>query len=1487
MKSKKNQRLLALILSMVLMLSASISAMAEGDVQTEASGTETTENQAAVQSLEEETVPETEALTEETDTQSAEILEEPVQESAEQEITEEPAENTETPAETTEPVQEETGKPAETTETDQTIVQSPEVQEESAVTEEQPAETTEEVITEETAVSEAAELKQEFTDENGKVTQTITAYVPEGAFQATADQISMEVSFLNTSDTDYIKGMMEELLPENYYLDGYVLYQIDFKVDGEITQPAKAVTITMSGNDLAVEDTQKAHVFYYDPENPEVEGDKDQLAEVIQKDQLIKSLQESGQSTGNIEDYDYSEIAVNDGNADTITVKGWESTIYGCYVEKEAEPVTLEGSAEDIHVTLTGPASSFPEEGELTLSVKEVNKKTDKLAEKAVEEQAEKEDLEVVNYTALDITILKGGEEIQPLGPVNVTFTKEEKEKSPDSKPDQIKVFHVDEETGKAQDMEATESEEGKVEIETDHFSVYVVVDLDQLGGQIDLTVQHWATVNKLTGADGTGTTGLKVVSGPGQNQTPGDTIAALTSESVFTEIYSSDTLTLDNTLKTTAEDLSKIYQANIGKTVKNYELTEIWVLKENGNPESNSSDPTEVKKDWDTYTISSGAEIKLTGNSVIRMIYRPFSQEEALQQNVKFWDYNVTDGTGDDSFSTYNVGINAASNYSVESNESWRLAVGQASNGVYHDYAESYVPGTNKEWINMTDHGDRETTGMVTGVNKDGPIYVDGITDPGLFNDKTVPGKKIIDGYQLSFNQEGDTYTLSSVKSPNEKVLDDLEMFQDIFDSLDWQKKEKIIYSNNFWPLDKLNYKGIDPKLGNGRACYITGKRYSTTDDKYLDYLDKTNKDSKVILQSDDNANHNWFFGMRYDFEFTIGDYTGPLNYYFRGDDDFWLFVDGKLATDLGGIHSSVGKTLDLRGYLQKQEGTIDKNKTHRMTIIYAERGGSGSTCYMQFTIPNVKPVDFDTSVEKTTVTIHKAWEDHDNPNRPDSVQIKLLYQEPDGNEWKYDETSGIKTLTLGNDWTATWTGLPKGYKYKVEEVNVPDNYEVILPNGTGILEDGSDGTYEATYEATITNKADPATYITVVKKWDDGELSLQARPENVEFYLYYKEKDSEDWKQYPNGRLTLTSDDSGQDGTWKGTYENLPVYDAKGKFLEYTVMEVNGSSVLRQGATLPGKAGYKYTVHYPDKHFQNDGKWTAYEAKAGEETLALTVENSLGMKIQINKEWKGSQQTSYPDIYVGLYQDDKAVEDKYLILNQGNNWTAEFQYITPAANYTVKELRPVKDNEIPEFTIKVNEQDTGYIGVGDGEKLALSNDRTYVVGYTSLSQDNSITITNQEIWRLVKRSSSSTEENLIPLKDAEFTLQGPDNKTYTGMSDENGTVTWKQGDTEFTGIFLDGEYTLTETKAPTGYALGNSITFTIKDGIPESMGTGNSGIVKDGILTFYYDNTALYALPSADGDGIQRYITGGMLLTIAGLLVLYRIKRREVSER
>ena len=534
MKSKKKQRILALILSMVLMLSASISALAQGDVQTEASGTETTENQAAAQSLGEETVPETETPAEEAGiaTQSAEITEESVeqetadQNTAEQGTTEqntaeqEPQtqENPEVSAQTQEAsaeaagtVQEGTSAAADNSqentsaaetapesEVQNTETQNAETQEEASVSEEQPAETTEETVTEETVVSEATELKQEFTDEDGNVTQTVTAYVPEGAFQAAKDQISMEVKLLNEEDANYIKGMMEEKLPEGFYLDGYVLYQIDFKVNGEITKPAKAITISMTGNELAVEDTKNAHVFYYVPEDPEVEGDEDQLTEVTQKDQLIKSLEESGQSTENIEDYDYSEIAVNEGNADSITVKGWESTIYGCYVEKEmAQEVTYEDDT--VKVTVSADEKGIIP-NKTTLQVVPISNSGDtkdqyKEVEKKLQEKAESEEYEIAGFLAYDISFVdKEGKEVEPDGEVRVSLeyknaalpeglTEEE------AKDAEVSMLHLEEdEKGEVKDVvdmaekeqveaiATTESQQvEKVAVKTESFSTFTI----------------------------------------------------------------------------------------------------------------------------------------------------------------------------------------------------------------------------------------------------------------------------------------------------------------------------------------------------------------------------------------------------------------------------------------------------------------------------------------------------------------------------------------------------------------------------------------------------------------------------------------------------------------------------------------------------------------------------------------------------------------------------------------------------------------------------------------------------------------------------------------------------------------------------------------------------------------------------------------------------------------------------------------------------
>lgn len=125
----------------------------------------------------------------------------------------------------------------------------------------------------------------------------------------------------------------------------------------------------------------------------------------------------------------------------------------------------------------------------------------------------------------------------------------------------------------------------------------------------------------------------------------------------------------------------------------------------------------------------------------------------------------------------------------------------------------------------------------------------------------------------------------------------------------------------------------------------------------------------------------------MHYKVEFDlVADYTGPLEYYFFGDDDMWVFLgdgdgNGKLVCDIGGVHSSVGEYLNLWDYIDKEDEKIhrheekcynEKNevicgyvdqKSFTLNFFYTERGESGSTCWMQFTLPSVSSITPETT--------------------------------------------------------------------------------------------------------------------------------------------------------------------------------------------------------------------------------------------------------------------------------------------------------------------------------------------------------------------------------------------------------------------------------------------------------------------------------------------------------------------------------------------
>ena len=167
----------------------------------------------------------------------------------------------------------------------------------------------------------------------------------------------------------------------------------------------------------------------------------------------------------------------------------------------------------------------------------------------------------------------------------------------------------------------------------------------------------------------------------------------------------------------------------------------------------------------------------------------------------------------------------------------------------------------------------------------------------------------------------------------------------------------------------------------------------------------------------------YNHHFGMMLETNFIMtpdGKYLGDdISFDFSGDDDLWVFVDGVLVLDIGGIHSPVGGNINFNtgkvtvgsreaGHLSDTDGQLtvkygnsytgqpgptsikeafsrvtgkewdDSPYTrHSLKVFYLERGGMYSNLAISFNMPTYKTITLEKELEGLTETQLERYND------------------------------------------------------------------------------------------------------------------------------------------------------------------------------------------------------------------------------------------------------------------------------------------------------------------------------------------------------------------------------------------------------------------------------------------------------------------------------------------------------------------------------
>ena len=331
-------------------------------------------------------------------------------------------------------------------------------------------------------------------------------------------------------------------------------------------------------------------------------------------------------------------------------------------------------------------------------------------------------------------------------------------------------------------------------------------------------------------------------------------------------------------------------------------------------------------------------------------------------------------------------------------------------------------------------------------------------------------------------------------------------------------------VYENVKFPFTKVkNLFGNEPDVdywcfdSKDTTLYLKQDSGQNSDSKYFLQESTTNRDPSKNVSALSNpkdpygyfpfnetatpgvfSTYNYGFGTKLQMDFTLTDdgmvetekadgttEKTSIKFFFSGDDDVWVFIDGKLALDVGGAHGEVSGLLEfgkadeknnsvtayvsrvktggtsLEGDQDEKKGNpvktvtyhgedikfyaqgttlndLDKGKKHTLTMYYMERGMWESNMAVAFNFPDNNELQVQKEVDLTNVTdddFKKCFKNQKIFNFTIQNQATHYGTKPAAGPNESENPSQHVDLTKGVDIAAATPNKENEYIFRLDE--------------------------------------------------------------------------------------------------------------------------------------------------------------------------------------------------------------------------------------------------------------------------------------------------------------------------------------------------------------------------------------------------------------------------------------------------------------------